>query len=53
MKRPDGSYYSCVEAVDAAKLSTEEECDARYKEIATRLLMDEAVDELLAKPNEE
>lgn len=53
VKRPDGNYYSCVEAVNAANLNTEEEIDARYKEIATRLLMDEAVDELLAKPEEE
>lgn len=52
LKRPDGNYYSCVEAVDATDL-TEEQADARYKEIATRLLMDEAINELLIKPNEE
>jgi hypothetical protein len=52
MKRPDGNYYSCVEAVGAADL-TEEQADAKYKEIATRLLMDEAIDELLIKPDEE
>lgn len=53
IKRPDGkNYYSCVEAVGASDL-TEEEADARYKEIATRLLMDEAIDELLIKPDEE
>ena len=52
MKRPDGNYYSCVEAVGAIDL-TEEQADAKYKEIATRLLMDEAIDELLIKPDEE
>ncbi len=46
-KRPDGNYYSCVEAVGVNNL-TEEEADAKYKEIAIRLLTDEAIEELLA-----
>ena len=45
-KRPDGNYYSCADAVGVNNM-TEEESDARYKEIAKRLLVDEAIDELL------
>lgn len=50
-KRPDGNYYSCVEAVGANDL-TEEEADAKYKEIAGRLLTDQAIDDLLAGDDE-
>lgn len=51
-KRADGNYYSCVEAVGANNL-TEEEADAKYKEIAIRLLTDEAIEELLAGDTDE
>lgn len=47
-QRSDKNWYSCVDAIGVNHL-TEEEADAKYKEIATRLLMDEAIDELLAK----
>lgn len=50
-KRSDGNYYSCVESVGVDNM-TEEEADARYKEIAKRLLVDEAIDELLAGDDE-
>lgn len=45
-KRPDGTYASCVEAVKIDG-HTEEEADQRYKEIATRLLLDLNVEEFL------
>lgn len=50
-KRPNGDYYSCVEAVGVNNM-TEEEADAKYKEIAIRLLTDEAIEELLAGDTE-
>ncbi len=50
-QRPNGDYYSCVEAVGVNDL-TEEEADAKYKEIAIRLLTDEAIEELLAGETE-
>jgi hypothetical protein len=46
-QRKDGNYYSCVDAVGVDNM-TEEESDARYKEIAKKLLVDEAIDGLLA-----
>lgn len=45
-QKEDGTYLSCVEAIGVDDM-TEEEADARYKEIAGRILMDEAFDELL------
>jgi hypothetical protein len=45
-KKPDGSYMSCIESIGIQDL-TEEAADARYKEIAVRLLLDEAIDDLL------
>lgn len=47
-QKPDGNYYSCVEALNIDNM-TEEEADARYKEVATRLLLDEAIDEILGE----
>ena len=52
-KRDDGSYYSCVEAVRAEDIETEEDMDARYKEIATRILLDMSVEEFLLNDIEE
>jgi hypothetical protein len=45
-KKPDGTYLSCVEALGVEDM-TEEEADSRYKEVASRLLLDEAIDEIL------
>lgn len=45
-KKEDGTYLSCVEALGIDNMS-EEEADARYKEVASRILLDEAFDELL------
>ena len=45
-KKEDGTYYSCVEALRAEDM-TEEQADARYKEVASRILVDEAIDEIL------
>jgi hypothetical protein len=49
-KKPDGSYLSCVEALGAQDM-TEEEADAKYKEVAERLLLDEAIDDILGEPD--
>jgi hypothetical protein len=45
-KKPNGTYYSCVEALGIQEMS-EEEADAKYKEVASRILLDEAIDDLL------
>lgn len=45
-KKPTGDYLSCVEALGAQEL-TEEEADAKYKEVASRIIIDKAVDDLL------
>lgn len=49
-KKADGTYLSCVEALSIEDM-TEEEADARYKDVAIRILLDEAVDEILGKPD--
>lgn len=50
-QKPDGSYLSCIEALGVQDM-TEEEADARYKEVATRLLLDEAIEDILSEdPN--
>lgn len=48
--KPNGSYYSCIEALGVEK-STEEEADAKYKEVASRMLIDKSIDDLLVEPN--
>lgn len=45
-QKPNGTYYSCIEALGVQELS-EEEADAKYKEVASRILLDEAIDDLL------
>jgi hypothetical protein len=45
-QRPDGTWMSCVEAVGIENL-TEEEADAKYLEIATRILVDETIEDIL------
>jgi len=49
-KKEDGSYLSCVEALGVTEM-TEEQADARYKEVASRILLDEAIDEILGEPD--
>lgn len=49
-KKDDGTYLSCVEALGIEEM-TEEQADARYKEVAERLLLDEAIDEILGEPD--
>ena len=44
--KPDGSRMSCIEALNIQDM-TEEQADARYKEVATRLLLDETIDSIL------
>ena len=45
-KKTSGGYLSCIEAVGAQDM-TEEEADVRYKEVASRITLDQAVDDLL------
>ena len=49
-KKADGSYLSCVESLHADTL-TEEEADAKYKEVASRILIDKEIDDLLGEPD--
>lgn len=49
-KRSDGNWLSCADAVGVNNM-TEEESDARYKQIAIRLLLDEAIEDLLTDDN--
>jgi hypothetical protein len=44
--KKDGSFMSCIEALSIQELS-EDQADARYKEIANRLLLDETIDQIL------
>jgi len=45
-KRKDGTYKSCAEVVRIDG-ETEDDADARYKDIAMRLLLDISVEEYL------
>jgi hypothetical protein len=49
-KKPNGTYLSCIEALGVQNM-TEEEADAKYKEVAARILLDEAIDEILGESN--
>ena len=44
--RNKSSYLSCIEALGANEMS-EEDADQKYKEVASRLLLEEAIDDLL------
>lgn len=46
VKKKDGSYLSCIEALGATEM-TEEQADARYKEVATKILLDQTIDDIL------
>jgi len=47
-QKEDGNYLSCVEALKVQEM-TEEEADARYKEVAMRILLDEGIEEILGE----
>lgn len=47
-KKDNGDWLSCVEALGVQEM-TEEEADARYKEVAARVLLDEAIDDILGE----
>lgn len=49
-KKPNGEYLSCIEALGAQEL-TEEEADAKYKEVASRIMIDQTIDDLLGEPD--
>ena len=46
--KPDGSFMSCIESLGVQDL-TEELADARYKDVAARILLDEAIDQILGE----
>lgn len=46
-KHPNGSWMSCVEAVGVQDISSEEEADAKYKAAAEKLLLENAVEDML------
>lgn len=45
-QKENGTYLSCIEALGVMDM-TEEEADAKYKDVANRLLLDEEIDEIL------
>jgi hypothetical protein len=45
--KPNGSYMSCIESLGVQNLNTEEEADAKYLDVATRLLLSEAIDAII------
>ena len=44
--KSNGSYMSCVESLGVQN-TTEEEADTKYLDIATRLLLSEAIEKIL------
>ncbi len=49
-QKSNGTNLSCIEALGVQDM-TEEQADAKYKEVASRLLLDEAIDEILGESN--
>lgn len=47
-QKANGDYYTCIEALGTQEM-TEEDADARYKEVAERLLLDETLDSILGE----
>lgn len=47
-QKPDGNFLSCIEALRVQDMS-EEEADARYKDVAIRILLDEEIEEILGE----
>jgi hypothetical protein len=47
-RKSDGTPLSCIEALGAQNM-TEEDADARYKEVAARILLDETIHEILGE----
>ena len=52
-QKADGSYLSCVEALDATNVNSEVEADALYKEVAVRLLLNRSVEDMLTDEEED
>lgn len=46
--KEDGTHFSCIEALGVQDM-TEEEADARYKEVAGKILLEEAIETILGK----
>lgn len=44
--KADGTPMNCIEAIGVEDLS-EEDADKKYKEVATRILLDETIEDLL------
>lgn len=47
-QKPDGTYLSCIESIGIEFLS-EEQADAKYKAVAEKLLLNQAIDDLLGE----
>lgn len=52
-QKPDGSYLSCVEALDASSAITEHEADELYKEAAIKLLLNKSIEDMLVGHEEQ
>lgn len=50
-QKDDGSYMSCIEALNIQEL-TEEQADAKYQEIAERILLDESIENILGEESD-
>jgi hypothetical protein len=46
-QKADGSFLSCVEAINATNVSSEQEADALYKEVAIKLLLNKSIEDML------
>lgn len=51
--KPDGNWFSCIESVLGSSFDkiTEDEVDLKYKEAATKALLDKTVDDILKEDN--
>lgn len=50
-QRENGNYMSCIEALQIENIS-EEEADAKYQEVAERLLLDESIESILGEEDD-
>jgi len=48
--KPNGSYMSCIESLGVQNLG-EEAADAKYLDVATRMLLSEAIEEIIGDKN--
>ena len=46
-QKADGSYYSCIEALGADQVDSQEDQDILYKDAAKRALLDMSMEDML------